>query len=237
MAQTYINIINELRERADQASHELIVLLKADSASYSRARERLEEYEELLSASDLLEHAATNTLHNESEYQIQESDIEEPVVISEEEPPSIKEEAVLESTIVSKTHLKVVESEVSSNIGLQLAVLDASGRVTEIEIAPKEGECLIIGRTRAKPMPNVGLTIDDMSISSQHCEIKWTEKEGWVLIDFGTTNGTELNGKPVIGEVCMTKTGQIHLGDSMIKFFPENQQEKLMETMRLIVEH
>jgi hypothetical protein len=236
LAKTYINIINELRERADQASHELIALLKVDSIGYSRARELLEKYEELLSASDLLEHAATNTSHNESENRIQESDIEKPVVISEEEPPLIKEEA-MESTAVPKTHLKVVESDVSSNTGLQLAVLDASGRVTEIEIAPQEGECLIIGRTRAKPMPNVGLTIDDRSISSQHCEINWTENKGWVLTDFGTTNGTELNGEPVIGEVCMTKTGEIRLGDSVIKFFPKHQQDKFMETMRLIVEH
>jgi hypothetical protein len=228
LAQTYINIINELRERANQASGELIALLKADSASYLRARELLEEYEELLSASDLLEHAATNILNNE---------IEEPAVLAEEEPTSIKEELVLESTAASRTHLKVVESEAPGTIGLQLAVLDASGRVTEIEIAPQEGECLIIGRTRAKPMPNVGLTIDDKSISSQHCEINWTEKKGWVLIDFGTTNGTELNGEPVIGEVCMTKTGEIRLGDSVIKFFPKHQQEKFMETMRLIVEH
>gem|GEM_PF-4389412 len=232
MSQPYTNIVSKLRAQVTEISQQLIVLLEEDSTQYSHLRELLQKYEEALSASDLLESAAGDISLNAPETQTQE-----PATGLGNNIPWGKKGASLESTVVSSTRLQMVESESSNKIELRLAVIDPGGRVTEIEITPNEGEQLIIGRTRSRPIPGVGLTIDDTGISSKHCEINWTENKGWTLIDFGTTNGTELNGEPVSGEACMTKIGQIRLGDSVIKFFPKDQQEKFMETMRLIVEH
>jgi hypothetical protein len=213
------------------------MLLEGNNTDYSHMRDLLKKYEEVLSASDLLEDAENNSSLNEPEITAQELHAEDAVVKPADDSTWTKEEALLESTVVSNTHLHLVDGEDPNKVELQLAVLDVKGRVTEIEISPKEGERLVIGRTRARPLADVGLAIDDTSISSKHCEINWTNTKGWTLIDFGTTNGTELNGEPVLGEICMTKIGEIRLGDSVIKFFPKDQQEKLMETMRLIVEH
>lgn len=233
MAQSYTSIISKLRAQASEASRQLITLMEEGNTHFSHLRELLQEYEEALSASDLLEGAA----NNQAEPQVQGPDTQEPPIEPKDDSRWSNKEAQLESTVVSNAHLQLVDSEVSDKIELRLAVIDPGGRVTEIEIVPKEGEQLVIGRTRSKPIADVGLTIDDSGISSKHCEINWTEKKGWTLIDFGTTNGTELNGEPVTGEAGMTKIGQIRLGESVIKFFPKDQQAKLMETMRLIVEH
>ena len=58
----------------------------------------------------------------------------------------------------------------------------------------KKGTSLRVGRTTKSP-----LYIKDPSISEAHAELVW-EGGAWQLRDLGSTNGTSLNGKQLVGE-------------------------------------
>ena len=58
----------------------------------------------------------------------------------------------------------------------------------------KKGSSLRVGRTTKSPF-----YIKDASISEAHAELVW-QGGAWQLRDLGSTNGTTLNGKQLVGE-------------------------------------
>jgi hypothetical protein len=80
-------------------------------------------------------------------------------------------------------------SEVPSLLRLHLVEGPQSGKQLE-----KKGTSLRVGRTTKSP-----LYIKDPSISEAHAELVW-EGGAWQLRDLGSTNGTALNGKQLVGE-------------------------------------
>jgi len=59
----------------------------------------------------------------------------------------------------------------------------------------KEGTSLRVGRTKASP-----LQIKEPSVSEKHAEIRFLDGH-WQIKDLGSSNGTQLNGSEVTGEL------------------------------------
>jgi hypothetical protein len=68
----------------------------------------------------------------------------------------------------------------------ETVTLDLNGRVEEV----RNGKA-VIGRSR-----ECDLVLDDANVSRRHCEFV-REGGSWFVVDLGSTNGTELNGRAV----------------------------------------
>ena len=49
-------------------------------------------------------------------------------------------------------------------------------------------------------VPDSGLQIEDISVSSRHAELTLADDGDYILRDIGSTNGTMLNGKDIVAE-------------------------------------
>ncbi len=73
---------------------------------------------------------------------------------------------------------------------------------------------IIIGRDE-----RVDFSLNDGSISRAHCSVERdTTREGYVLVDLDSTNGTRLNGKKVDGRIALETGDKIFLGSSVLRF-------------------
>jgi GAF domain/FHA domain len=70
--------------------------------------------------------------------------------------------------------------------------LHPSGRPSRIRFID-EGQHLVIGRH-----PDVDCVLDDPRVSKRHARFTW-DGGGWRLDDFGSKNGTRVNGLPAVG--------------------------------------
>jgi hypothetical protein len=213
MKRSYSHVISQLKKQADSSAQSLIELLEANSTDENKLHHLLSLYEESLVAADILERQSYDS-----------------GTITTPGTTNRRAKAVI------SRKLKKMEFVPAEKTELQVAVIDTTGKVSHKIIKPVEGQGVIIGRRRKKPIADVGLVVNDDSISSRHCEICWTKHKGWSLVDFGTTNGTLLNGDPVIGEKPLPNFSVIHIGDSVIKVFPKEKEKQFVETMQLYVE-
>jgi hypothetical protein len=69
-----------------------------------------------------------------------------------------------------------------------------------------------IGRSR-----QCEVVIDDPNVSRQHAEIR-PRGGSWVLNDLGSTNGSTLNGRRVVGPEVLKPGDEIELGTSVVTF-------------------
>lgn len=73
------------------------------------------------------------------------------------------------------------------------------------------GETVVIGR-----LDECAVTLSDPKISRRHAEIR-PGPEGFRVIDLGSTNGTEVNGRPIT-EHELQDGDRIKLGDTVLTF-------------------
>ena len=76
---------------------------------------------------------------------------------------------------------------------------------------PLGGSCVRVG---SGPANDVRLTDD--TVSSSHVSIEQT-KDGYLLKDLGSTNGTRVNGVPVV-EAFLLRGADLTLGDTRLRF-------------------
>jgi hypothetical protein len=69
-----------------------------------------------------------------------------------------------------------------------------------------------IGRSR-----QCEIVIDDANVSRQHAEIR-PRGGSWVLTDLGSTNGSMLNGRKIVGPEVLKPGDEIELGTSAVTF-------------------
>jgi hypothetical protein len=69
-----------------------------------------------------------------------------------------------------------------------------------------------IGRSR-----QCEVVIDDPNVSRQHAEIR-PRGGSWVLTDLGSTNGSSLNGRRIVGPEVLKPGDEIELGTSVVTF-------------------
>ena len=70
--------------------------------------------------------------------------------------------------------------------------LEAISGPCEGTVYSKAGDVLSVGRTRASK-----LHIKDAAVSERHAEVRW-ETDRWTVTDVGSSNGTAVNGQPLI---------------------------------------
>ncbi len=74
-------------------------------------------------------------------------------------------------------------------------------------------ETIDVGRSR-----DCGLCLGDMQVSSRHARISLRTDGCYVLEDLGSTNGTQINGKPLCGVRELLEGDKIFLGETVLRF-------------------
>lgn len=94
-------------------------------------------------------------------------------------------------------------------------IVKASGSSTlrpgmRLELEP----VTVIGRH-----PRATIQVDDAFVSSEHLQISWAD-DGWWVTDLNSTNGTRVNGKPVMVPTGLRYGDVIELGDVQLQLAP-----------------
>ena len=80
-------------------------------------------------------------------------------------------------------------------------------------------ELMALGRDPAVP-----LAINDSNVSRRHAEI--IKRDGKVFLkDLGSTNGSFINDKKVVGEAELHKEDMIKMGNTILKYLPQGELE------------
>lgn len=72
---------------------------------------------------------------------------------------------------------------------------------------------ITIGRS-----PENDICIKDQQVSRHHCQIIQHDDGSFSIIDFGTTNGTFVNGVRINGQVALNKTDQVRVGNRSLQW-------------------
>ncbi|MFE4395713.1 MULTISPECIES: DUF1707 and FHA domain-containing protein [Streptomycetaceae] len=113
-----------------------------------------------------------------------------------------------------------VERFVLRTVGRISAFGDRLGRAWRTErlpglSLPQSGAGkLTIGR-----LPGSGLRLHDPSVSRNHAELRH-ERDGWMLYDLGSTNGTHVNGRRIAGGVRVRPGDQVRFGNLEFRLAP-----------------
>ncbi len=87
-----------------------------------------------------------------------------------------------------------------------------------------QGKAIVLGRNR-----DVDLPLNDAKLSRRHCQITATET-GCVIVDFGSTNGTFVNGNRLDADKQMEliEFDRIVLGDTEIELYLSEPGERIL---------
>ena len=94
----------------------------------------------------------------------------------------------------------------------RLFVAEGPERGRSLDIDARDGGPAIVGRARGCSLP-----LTDANASKEHLKIEWTEEEGWVLTDLGSSFGTRVNGRPETRAV-LAPLDRIAVGDTILVF-------------------
>lgn len=118
---------------------------------------------------------------------------------------------------VEAEFVESAEPEVAAGPQTQLIQMSLTADAELVQLGktsrawPISKELLVIGRGEG-----ADVIIPDRGVSRRHAEIR-REGDEWVLIDLGSTNGTEVNGKRV-NRTRLTAGDRILLGDTTVEF-------------------
>jgi hypothetical protein len=88
------------------------------------------------------------------------------------------------------------------------ATLTVGGRVV-----PLSSERVVVGRSR-----ECDVRVDDGNVSRRHFEIVHESAGTWVVVDLGSTNGTEVNGRKVERRTALDDGDRITVGSTELVF-------------------
>lgn len=82
------------------------------------------------------------------------------------------------------------------------------------------------------------VTINDSKVSRHHCQIIQHDNGSFSLSDFGSTNGTYVNGKRVRGEVWLNPNDVVRIGDTTLQwrsYFPVTYSRKKTNALPIVL--
>ena len=81
------------------------------------------------------------------------------------------------------------------------------------------------------------ITINDPKVSRHHCQIIQHDDGSFSLSDFGSTNGTYVNGRRVYGEVRLTPNDKVRIGNTTLKWrgFFNNSTQYNPKTLSVVL--
>jgi len=72
----------------------------------------------------------------------------------------------------------------------------------------------VIGRD-----PSISLQIEDEQASRRHVQVRFDDaRKAYVLTDMKSSNGTQINGRPVAGETPLAENDEISIGSTKLLF-------------------
>jgi pSer/pThr/pTyr-binding forkhead associated (FHA) protein len=86
--------------------------------------------------------------------------------------------------------------------------LTVEGRVVRVT-----SRRVVVGRSR-----DADVRVDDGNVSRRHFELVQEDPTTWVVVDLGSTNGTEVNGRRVSGRKPLTDGDRITIGSTELVF-------------------
>lgn len=75
---------------------------------------------------------------------------------------------------------------------------------------------------RGAQAANLGhrITLEDEYVSRHHCRIYWDDGAGWMVEDLQSANGTQVNGRPMLGPVEVLDGLTLNIGTSVLEIEP-----------------
>jgi hypothetical protein len=80
-------------------------------------------------------------------------------------------------------------------------------------VVPLTTSHVVIGRSR-----ECDVRVDDGNVSRRHCEVVQEGPTAWAVVDLGSTNGTEVNGKRIAGRQRLAEGDRIGIGSTELVF-------------------
>ena len=97
-------------------------------------------------------------------------------------------------------------------------------RASETQTLSQPQGIWTIGRDR-----NCAIPSGDKWLSRRHAAIQYIENQGFYLVDFDSTNGSFVNGEPVLQRILLKDGDQVRLGSLVFSFF-------FTDTFRILAE-
>jgi Protein of unknown function (DUF3662)/FHA domain len=80
-------------------------------------------------------------------------------------------------------------------------------------VIPVSSDRVVVGRSR-----ECDVRLDDGNVSRRHFELGRTEDSGWAVVDLGSTNGTEVNGRRITRRTPLDDGDRIAIGGTELVF-------------------
>ena len=90
----------------------------------------------------------------------------------------------------------------------EVATLTVDGRVV-----PLSSNRVVIGRSR-----ECDVRVEDGNVSRRHAELSRDGGSDWTVVDLGSTNGTEVNGRRITKRTSLDDGDRIGVGDTELVF-------------------
>ncbi len=80
-------------------------------------------------------------------------------------------------------------------------------------VVPVSGDRVVVGRSR-----ECDVRVDDNNVSRRHAELSRGEDSEWSVVDLGSTNGTEVNGRRITRRTPLRDGDRIAIGGTELVF-------------------
>jgi pSer/pThr/pTyr-binding forkhead associated (FHA) protein len=80
-------------------------------------------------------------------------------------------------------------------------------------VVPVSADRVVVGRSR-----ECDLRVDDGNVSRRHFELVRESPSEWIVVDLGSTNGTEVNGRRVQRRTVLDDGDRIMIGGTELVF-------------------
>jgi len=112
------------------------------------------------------------------------------------------------ATVVYRPDDHVEEAPAEPEPEREQATLTVGGRVV-----PLSADRVVVGRSR-----ECDVRVDDGNVSRRHFELVHESPATWIVVDLGSTNGTEVNGRKVERRTALDDGDRITVGSTELVF-------------------